>query len=132
MLEHPDDICVQLAGMRLLAGLAQPTGPLATEALCQPITIETALKTMQMFIDNPDIVCAFADMIIGLMNDKNQAPQIATMLAQEGILVVLQETLEKHKANMLVTSKVNAALASLKPYFRRLTVMVLGLILMGQ
>ena len=81
MLEHPDNMAVQYKGLLALGALANHKDPLVTESLCQPITLESALKALQKGVANPAMVQSFANMVSALMDDQANAPQTAQALA---------------------------------------------------
>ncbi|ETO05320.1 hypothetical protein RFI_32077 [Reticulomyxa filosa] len=116
MLEHPDDIGVQLQGLKLLAALAQHNDPSVIDTLCQPLTLETALKAIQGNVKNPAMMGAFADLINGLLKDEKTGPQVAQALQAEGIPEFLQKGLEYHKMNMDVGPKISQAIKTIDQY----------------
>lgn len=116
MLEHPDNQKVQLEGLKALAALASHNDPLVVESLCQPITLETAIKALNSNMNDPNTVMAFADLINNLLNDPNTAPIVAQALISEGVGDALKLAMDKHKANYNVTTKCGAALAKLEQY----------------
>ena len=73
MLEHADNILVQYKGVCALNTLASHNDPLLTESLCQPITLDTALKALQKGLLDPNICGQFADMVCNLMKDEANA-----------------------------------------------------------
>ncbi|ETO17759.1 hypothetical protein RFI_19557, partial [Reticulomyxa filosa] len=113
MLEHPDDVLVQLQGLKLLAALAQHTDPTVADTLCQPITLETALKAVQGSIKDAVYVGVFSDLINGLLRDDKNALQIAQGLQAEGIPDFLRKALETHKINVEIGPKITQAIKAL-------------------
>ncbi len=69
--------------------------PLVTESLCQPITLETALKALQKGIANP------AKMVSSLMDDQVNA---------------LNNPMSIHPTEPRVQTSCNEALSKLNPY----------------
>ncbi|ETO07124.1 hypothetical protein RFI_30268 [Reticulomyxa filosa] len=116
MLEHPDDIGVQLQGLKLLAALAQHNNTSIIDTLCQHITLETDLKAIQGNVKNPAMMGAFADLINGLLKDEKKGPQVAQALQAEGIPEFLQKGLEHHKMNMDVAHKISQASKTIDQY----------------
>ena len=103
-------------GMKALAALVSPADPMVTESICQPINIETAMKALNANVKDANMAMAFADMVSNLMDDQQNAPQIAQMLASEGVVDALTLALNEHEKNPNVKAKVNQALAKINPY----------------
>ena len=116
MLEHPDDAQVQFGGIKVLQALAGQDDPLVSESLCQPITLETAVKGAKAGLADPNMMAAFADMVCKLMDDKQNAPQTAQQLAAAGAIDVLTKGMNTHIQAPGVSAKCQEALAKLNPH----------------
>jgi len=116
MLEHPDDMAVQYKGLLALGALANHNDPLVTESLCQPITLETALKALQKGVDNPQMAEAFAKMVSALMDDQMNAPQTAQALAGAGVVDALNNAMSIHPHNQGVQTACSEALSKINPH----------------
>eukprot|EP01084_Bolivina_argentea_P226402 382452_1 len=116
MLEHPDNMAVQYKGLLALGALAQHNDPMVTESLCQPITLETALKALQKGVTNPAMAETFARMVSSLMDDTANAPTTAQALAAAGVTDALNNALSIHPQHQGVQTSCNEALAKISPY----------------
>eukprot|EP01083_Nonionella_stella_P080781 222104_1 len=116
MLEHPDDMAVQYKGLLALGALAAHKDPLVTESLCQPITLETALKALQKGIANPEMAETFAKLVSSLMDDQANAPQTAQALAAAGVVDALNNAMSIHPTEPRVQTSCNEALSKINPY----------------
>jgi len=116
MLEHPDDMAVQYKGLLALGALADQKDPMVTESLCQPITLETALKALQKGVANPQFADTFAKLINALMDDQANAPQTAQALAGAGVLDALNNAIQIHANQPQLVANCNQALAKMQPH----------------
>lgn len=116
MLEHPENMAVQYKGLLALGALANHQDPMVTESLCQPITLETALKALQKGMANPSMVEAFAGMVSGLMADQANAPATAQALAAAGVVDALKEAMAAYPQNMQLQAACKGALAKVEPF----------------
>ena len=96
MLEHSKDRGVQHAGLKALSALASHTDLLVSESICLPINVATALNALRGNIKDANMAMVFADLVNNLMADEQNAPQIAQMLASEGVLDALTLALNTH------------------------------------
>merc|ERR1719295_1607454 len=116
MLEHPDNMAVQYKGLLALGALANHQDPMVTESLCQPITLETALKALQKGVADPLMAEAFAKMVSSLMDDQVNAPQTAQALAAAGAMDALNNAMQIHPTHPQVQTACQEALAKVEPY----------------
>jgi len=116
MLEHPDNMAVQYKGLLALGALANHQDPLVTESLCQPITLETALKALQKGVADPLMAEAFAKMVSSLMDDQVNAPQTAQALAAAGAMDALNNAMQIHPTHPQVQTACQEALAKISPF----------------